>query len=163
VNKNAVVLLDHRFSVQVEILICYHITRKIHYIDKICKYFVTIAAKLLWVLNWILLSYLVDMHDPEVVRRDFTLKFNGIPKTEPMPDKKVKVEIVDEQGTKFTAILIAKSFRKAEETAAGLDNWVAAICGELSKNEDGWDILNAGIQIFEKKAKQPKESIANIE
>ena len=103
------------------------------------------------------------MSDLAVVRRDFILKFSGIPKTEPMPDKKVKVEIVDEQGTKFTAILVAKSFRKAEATAAELENWVGAIGGELSKSDHGWDILNAGIQIFEKKVKASKEEVVGAE
>jgi hypothetical protein len=57
----------------------------------------------------------------------------------------------------------AKSWRKAvgvaTANAAEFEMWAGAISGKLSKGSQGLEIVDAGIQIFEKKPKlSPAES-----
>ncbi|WP_083468759.1 hypothetical protein [Nostoc piscinale] len=51
----------------------------------------------------------------------------------------------------------AKSWRKAESNASEFGDWAGAISGKLGQRTDsGFEIVDAGIQIFQKKAKEPK-------
>jgi hypothetical protein len=95
----------------------------------------------------------------KVFKKDFTLKFEGMPEAVPMPEKKVKVEIIDEEGLKFTAMLSGKSWRKAQATTLEFEHWIGKISGQLSKGDDGLEILAAGIEIFENQRKPPKNEI----
>lgn len=91
------------------------------------------------------------------VRSEITLKFSELPEAKPAPNKKVEVQFTDQNGITFTALLVAKSWRKAEASAAEFESWGGAVSGKLGRTEQGFEVLDAGIQIFEKKAKQPKE------
>ncbi len=64
--------------------------------------------------------------------------------------KKVQVEVTDQNGINFTAILNPKSWKKAEANVAQFTEWSGVISGKLGKTEQGLEIINAGIQIFEK-------------
>lgn len=86
-------------------------------------------------------------------KSEIVLKFSELPQAKPLPDKKVGVELTDQNGIAFTAILNAKSWRKAEANAAGFEMWAGAISGKLSKGSQGLEIVDAGVQIFEKKQK----------
>ncbi|MDF5730070.1 MAG: hypothetical protein PUP92_19170 [Rhizonema sp. PD38] len=89
-----------------------------------------------------------------LVRSEITLKFNEIPPGEPAPDKKVRVTVSDENDHKFVTLLNAKSYRKACETAATYSNYAGNISGKLGKlTLDGFEVLEAGIKVFEVKAK----------
>lgn len=93
-------------------------------------------------------------------KSEIVLKFSELPQAKPLPDKKVGVELTDQNGIAFTAILNGKSWRKAEANAAGFEMWGGAISGKLSKGSQGLEIVDAGIQIFEKKPKlSPEESV----
>ena len=93
-------------------------------------------------------------------KSEIVLKFAELPQAKPLPDKKVGVELTDQNGIAFTAILNGKSWRKAEANAAGFEMWGGAISGKLSKGSQGLEIVDAGIQIFEKKPKPaPEESV----
>jgi hypothetical protein len=99
----------------------------------------------------------------KLFKKEITLKFDGsMPEAEPLPDKKVLVKLTDESGTVFSAILNAKSLRKAAATAAELEHWIGAISGQLQKGADGWEIAIAGIQVFEQKIKPPKDEIQEV-
>jgi hypothetical protein len=93
-------------------------------------------------------------------KSEITIKFSGaLPQSQPAPNKKVEVQVTDQNGIIFTALVNAKSWRKAEGSIAEFAEWAGAISGKLSKTEEGFEIVDAGIQIFEKK---PKE-VASVE
>lgn len=52
-----------------------------------------------------------------------------------------------------------KSWKKAEASVAQFAEWGGMISGKLGKTEQGLEIIDAGIQIFEKKSRpqEPKE------
>ena len=88
------------------------------------------------------------------VRSEITLKFNSIPRAEPAPDKKVLVILADENENKFVILLNAKSYKKATEAAATYPKYAGSISGKLGKlTEDGFEVLEAGIKVFEVKPK----------
>jgi hypothetical protein len=78
-------------------------------------------------------------------KSEIVLKFSELPQAKPLPDKKVGVELTDQNGIAFTAILNAKSWRKAEANAAGFEMWAGAISGKLGKGSQGLEIVDAGI------------------
>jgi hypothetical protein len=90
-------------------------------------------------------------------KSEITLKFNELPEAKPEVNKKVKVSLADQNGVVFTALLNAKSWRKAEANAAQFESWAGAVSGKLGQpTANGFEVVDAGIQIFEKKAKEPK-------
>lgn len=92
------------------------------------------------------------------VRSEVTIKFSGeLPTATPAANKKVEVSLTDQNGVVFTALINAKSWRKAETNANEFADWAGAISGKLGqRTENGFEIIEAGIQLFEKKAKEPK-------
>ena len=89
-----------------------------------------------------------------LVRSEITLKFNEIPTADPAPDKKVLVTLSDENGNKFVTLLNAKSYKKAIEAAATYPKYAGSISGKLGKlTSDGFEVLEAGIKVFEVKPK----------
>jgi hypothetical protein len=94
------------------------------------------------------------------VKSEITIKFSGVlPQSQPAPNKKVEVQVTDQNGIVFTALLNAKSWRKAEATTAEFADWAGAISGKLGKTEKGFEIIDGGISIFEKKVKQEVASV----
>jgi hypothetical protein len=74
--------------------------------------------------------------------------------------------LIDQNGIVFTALINAKSWRKAETNASDFGDWPGAISGKLGpRTENGFEVLDAGIQIFQKKPKesQPEQAIAEAE
>ena len=54
-------------------------------------------------------------------KSEITLKFNELPQAQPAPNKKVEIQLTDQNGIVFTALLNAKSWRKAETSAAEVE------------------------------------------
>jgi len=92
------------------------------------------------------------------VKSEIIIKFSGsMPVAKSAENKKVEVELVDQNGTVFKVLLNAKSWRKAESNAAEYADWAGAISGKLGQQiENGFEIVDAGVQIFEKKPKEVK-------
>lgn len=92
------------------------------------------------------------------VKSEVTIKFSGeLPTATPTENKKVAIELTDQNGIVFTAQVNAKSWRKAETSASEFADWAGAVSGKLGKrSENGFEIIDAGIQLFEKKAKEVK-------
>jgi hypothetical protein len=89
------------------------------------------------------------------VKTEVTIKFSGeLPKSSPAPNKKVEVELTDQNGIVFTALLNAKSWRKAETSVAEFADWAGAISGKLGKTENGFEVLDA---------KEPKQEVSSAE
>jgi hypothetical protein len=88
-------------------------------------------------------------------KSEITLKFSELPEAKPVPSKKVEISLIDQNGVSFTALINAKSWRKAEANATEFASWAGAVSGKLGQpTANGFEVLDAGIQIFEKKAKE---------
>jgi hypothetical protein len=94
-------------------------------------------------------------------KSEVTLKFSGsLPEAKPAANKKVEVSLTDQNGVVFTALINAKSWRKAETNTSEFADWAGAISGKLGqRTENGFEVVDAGLQIFEKKAKEPKPDV----
>jgi len=99
------------------------------------------------------------------VKSEIIIKFTGsMPIAKPADNKKVEVELIDQNGTIFKALLNAKSWRKAESNASEYADWAGAISGKLGQQtESGFEIVDAGVQIFEKKPKEAKPEPSVVE
>ncbi|MBD2512216.1 hypothetical protein H6G91_34200 [Nostoc muscorum FACHB-395] len=76
----------------------------------------------------------------------------------------MQIELTDQNGIVFTAQVNAKSWRKAEASASEFADWAGAVSGKLGqRTENGFEVIDAGIQIFEKKTKEPKPDVAAAE
>jgi hypothetical protein len=95
-------------------------------------------------------------------RSEITIKFSGsLPQAKPAPNKKVEIELTDQNGIIFTALINAKSWRKAETNTSEFADWAGAISGKLGQRTDnGFEVVDAGIQIFEKKPKDVKPDVS---
>lgn len=84
-------------------------------------------------------------------RSEITLKFNELPEVKPAANKKVEILLTDQNGVTFSALINAKSWRKAEADAAGFTDWGGAVSGKLGQpTANGFEVIDAGIKIFEK-------------
>ncbi len=88
-------------------------------------------------------------------RSEITLKFNELPEARPAANKKIEISLTDQNGVSFTALINAKSWRKAEANAAEFESWAGAVSGKLGQlTANGFEVVDAGIQIFERRAKE---------
>ena len=92
-----------------------------------------------------------------------TLKFDELPQALPAENKKVEILLTDQNQVVFSALINAKSWRKAEADAAAFNEWGGAISGKLGQQtENGFQVIDAGIKIFEKKVKEPKTEVTPL-
>jgi hypothetical protein len=92
-----------------------------------------------------------------IAKSEITLKFSELPEAKPAANKKVEICFTDQNGISFVALVNAKSWRKAEANAAEFASWAGAVSGKLGQpTANGFEVVDAGIQIFEKKAKESK-------
>lgn len=93
-------------------------------------------------------------------RSEITLKFNELPQAVPEANKKVRIELTDQNGITFTALINGKSWRKAEADAASFSEWGGAVSGKLGQStSNGFEVIDAGIKVFERQPKQAKETV----
>jgi hypothetical protein len=79
-----------------------------------------------------------------------TCKLNQLPAHRELPDKLIEFFLNDGSDRIFTVRVKPKMFKKL--TDHGFAQWAAAISGDLGPNtETGFELLNASIQVFEKK------------
>ncbi len=99
------------------------------------------------------------------VKSEVTIKFSGgLPEAKPAENKKVEISLTDQNGIVFTALINAKSWRKAETNTNEFPDWAGAISGKLGqRTENGFEVIDAGIQIFEKKVKEAKADVEELE
>jgi hypothetical protein len=96
-------------------------------------------------------------------RSEITLKFNELPEVKPAANKKVEILLTDQNGVTFSALINAKSWRKAEADAAAFTDWGGAVSGKLGQpSANGFEVIDAGIKIFEKKPKEPQPEATTI-
>lgn len=75
-------------------------------------------------------------------RSEIALKFNQLPIALPAANKKVEISFTDQNGVTFTALINAKSWRKAEADVASFSEWGGTVSGKLRQptsngNESG--------------------------
>jgi hypothetical protein len=88
-------------------------------------------------------------------RAEVTVKFSEVPQVRTDGDK-VTVEIVCE-GWVISTQLKAKSWRKAVNAMMEYPQWVASLNGKLGQEtQRGFTLMDAGVQVFEKKPKETK-------
>ena len=96
-------------------------------------------------------------------RSEITLKFNSLPEVKPAANKKVEIS-TDQNGITFTALINAKSWRKAEADVAAFSDWGGAVSGKLGpRTDNGFEVVDAGIKVFEKKAKEPLSESTTVD
>jgi hypothetical protein len=83
-----------------------------------------------------------------------TCKLNEVPKHRELADKRVEFFLQDGESDRiFTIRMKPKIFKKL--TDHGFTEWVAAITGEIGPaTETGFELVNAAVQVFEKKARE---------
>jgi hypothetical protein len=82
-----------------------------------------------------------------------TCKLNQVPAHRELPNKQVEFYLQDGESDRiFTVQMKPKMFKKL--TDHGFADWVAAITGEIgAATETGFELVNAAVQVFEKKPK----------
>jgi hypothetical protein len=100
-----------------------------------------------------------DMAIPAKI--SLTCKLNQVPPHRKLPDKRVEFYLKDGESDRiFTVRMKPKMFKKLSDH--GFADWVAAITGEMgTATESGFELINAAVQVFEKKAKSDGESGAD--
>jgi hypothetical protein len=83
-----------------------------------------------------------------------TCKLNEVPKHRELADKRIEFFLQDGESDRiFTVRMKPKIFKKLTEH--GFTEWVAAITGEIGPaTETGFELVNAAVQVFEKKARE---------
>lgn len=95
-------------------------------------------------------------------RSEIALKFNELPLSKPAANKKIEITLTDQNGVSFTALVNVKSWRKAEADAASFSDWGGAVSGKLGqRTADGFEVVEAGVRIFEKKSKEPAAEVVS--
>ena len=87
-----------------------------------------------------------------------TCKLNQVPSHRELSDKRIEFYLKDGESDRiFTVQMKPKMFKKLSDH--GFADWVAAITGEIgAATETGFELINAAVQVFEKKTKSESES-----
>ena len=87
---------------------------------------------------------------------ELSIKFTEKPIL-PAEGKKVLVEIQGERNVKVKAEVNRKTLKKQVAKMEEFDDWVGALSGKILSINDGViELEGAGLQVFEKKKKEPK-------
>ncbi|WP_265278068.1 hypothetical protein [Nostoc sp. KVJ3] len=99
------------------------------------------------------------------VKSEVTIKFSGsLPTATPLPNKKVAIELTDQNGIVFTAQVNAKSWRKLKLAPQNLQTGLGPFLASLvNEQRTGLRSLTQESKLFEKKAKEVKPDVAAAE
>ena len=91
-----------------------------------------------------------------------TCKLNQVPAHRELVDKRIEFYLKDGESDRiFTVQMKAKVFKKLIDH--GFADWVAAITGEIGPaTETGFELVNAAVQVFEKKAKAEADAVTEV-
>jgi hypothetical protein len=88
---------------------------------------------------------------------ELTIKISEFPVNVETDQNSWKSFYVDCDGQVLSIKVKPKVFKKLEEAQANFPMWVAVITGKMGEaTEQGFVLLEPAIQVFEKKAKEPK-------
>ena len=94
---------------------------------------------------------------------EINLKFSELPKAEPAENKKVKLFFKDKDNdeNEYASLVNRRSWNKAVSRVEGIEasdgEWTGVVAGKLKVDGGFLTVVEAGIQIFEKKKKEEKE------
>ena len=88
---------------------------------------------------------------------EITIKFNEKPEL-PTEGKKVTLEVQGENNVTVKAELNRKTLKKQVAKMDEFEDWIAALSGKIQSisAEGVIELEGAGLQVFEKKKKEPK-------
>ncbi len=88
---------------------------------------------------------------------EITIKFSEKPEL-PTEGKKVTVEVAGENNVTVRAELNRKTLKKQVAKMDEFEDWIAALSGKIQSisAEGVIELEGAGLQVFEKKKKEPK-------
>ena len=90
---------------------------------------------------------------------EITIKISEFPADVKTVENGWKSFEIDCDGRLVSVTVKPKVFKKLEQAQAEYPMWVAAIAGKMGEtSENGFVLLEPNIQVFEKKAKEPKEA-----
>ncbi len=94
-----------------------------------------------------------------MAKAEVTLKFSEMPIARAIGNGRVAIKLQDEaSGLVFTASLKSKTWKKSAQKMEEYASWVGALSGKLGeRTEGGFVLVDAGVQVFEKKPKAPTE------
>lgn len=96
-------------------------------------------------------------------RLEVTIKINELPKAETVENNWKTFEL-DCDGQIVSVTVKPKVWNKLEQASREYPMWVGAIAGKMgAKTANGFVLDQPAIQVFEKKAKEPKEPTAEGE
>ncbi|MDJ0555504.1 MAG: fertility inhibition FinO-like protein [Microcoleaceae cyanobacterium MO_207.B10] len=91
-------------------------------------------------------------------KMEVVLKFSELPETETVENGWQKFEL-DSEGIVVSVTLKPKAFKKLTQASENYPLWVAALTGKMGEStENGFQLENPAIQVFEKKPKAEKSA-----
>jgi hypothetical protein len=91
---------------------------------------------------------------------EITIKINEFP-SEVKTENNFKTFEIDCEGQMISVTLKPKMFKKLEDAQANYPMWVAAVAGKMgAPTNQGFVLAEPNIQVFEKKPREPKETVA---
>ncbi|MEP0859730.1 fertility inhibition FinO-like protein [Trichocoleus sp. DQ-U1] len=91
---------------------------------------------------------------------EITIKISEFPADVKTVENGWKSFEIDCDGRLVSVTIKPKVFKKLEQAQAEYPMWVAAIAGKMGEtSENGFVLVEPNIQVFEKKPKEPKETL----
>lgn len=94
-----------------------------------------------------------DKINPVPGRMDCSLKINELPKQVRTLQNQWKQFIVVTDGQRVSVTVKPKSWNKITKATEDYESWIAVINGKIGKVENGFELVQPGVQVFERKAK----------
>jgi hypothetical protein len=95
---------------------------------------------------------------PIVGRMEIMIKINDFPTEVKTVSNGWKEFVVDVSGREITITVKPKVFAKFQQAQDSFPSWVATITGKMGKStKNGFILDEPGVQVFEKKPKEPKQ------
>jgi hypothetical protein len=99
--------------------------------------------------------------EPVPARVEITLKFTSMPEPMPGPNGWKRFALVAD-GRTYQATVRPKIWNKLSEGAQTWQQWTAVCRGKLGAPiADGFELVDASLEVFERKEKAPKEATPN--
>jgi len=96
---------------------------------------------------------------PIVGKMEVIIKISEFPEDVKIVTNNWKEFVVEADGKQITITTKPKMFTKIEQAKQQFPQWVAAINGKIGHmNEKGFNLIDASIQVFEKKPKPETQS-----
>ena len=94
---------------------------------------------------------------------EVTLKFSTLPDAKTVGQGKMAFALKTPDGQFVTVEVSSKAWNKLVKTAEDWPSWIAALTGTMGeRTEQGFVLVNPGLQVFERKPKAPAEAASPL-